>query len=72
MKSCIFDKQTKCFVAYIDNVPTSDCWTYVPANATRFSSMRIAKQVRSQMAKICKIKVRDMIILTDYQVKKMW
>lgn len=70
MKCCVMDRQTGAFIGYTYNGISSDCWTIVPNNATRFKNMREARKARSYMSKVCKIKVRDLIIYDDKTVSK--
>ena len=52
------------FIAYSDDNLTSDCWTVVRNNATKYNSLKQAKHARKYMAKICKIKLNDLVIET--------
>ena len=60
----IKDKVYNTFVAYGSHNLTSDCWTIVKENASRYFTLKEAKKVRHYMAKICAIRLKDLEIIS--------
>ena len=65
MEKCTYivrDTKNNTFIGYADNQISSDCWTVVRNNATRYNSLKQAKDDKRYFAKICKIKLNDLVI----------
>lgn len=65
MEKCTYivrDTKNNTFIGYADNQISSDCWTVVRNNATRYNSLKQAQYARRYMAKICKISPKDLYI----------